>query len=57
MEEVRKRGGRIVSAVTSKTTHLLAGEASGSKLDKAKKLGTAVIGEEEFMRMIQGESS
>ena len=52
MEEVRKRGGRIVTGVSSKTTHLLAGEGAGSKLAKAEKLGVAVVSEAEFLKMI-----
>ena len=52
MEEVEKRGGRVVSSVTSKTTHLLAGEGAGSKLAKARELGVTVISEAEFLRML-----
>jgi DNA ligase (NAD+) len=52
MEEVTRRGGRIVSAVTSKTTHLLAGEGAGSKLAKARKLGVTVVIEADFMAML-----
>jgi DNA ligase (NAD+) len=53
MEEVKKRGGRVTDSVTSKTTHLLAGESAGSKLDKAKKLGTTIVSEEEFDRLLK----
>jgi DNA ligase (NAD+) len=57
MEEVKRRGGKAVSAVSGAVTHLLAGEGAGSKLDKARKLGIAVVSEEEFLRMIgEGES-
>ncbi|MDH5656061.1 MAG: NAD-dependent DNA ligase LigA [Spirochaetia bacterium] len=52
MEEIKKRGGKVVSSVTSKTTHLLAGEAAGSKLEKAKKLNVAVINEQEFIKLL-----
>jgi DNA ligase (NAD+) len=52
MEEVKKRGGRVSSSVTSKTTHLLAGVNPGSKLDKAQKLNTKVVNEEEFLKRI-----
>ena len=45
---VEERGGEIQSSVTKTTTLVIAGEAAGSKLDKAKKLGVTVIGEEEF---------
>jgi DNA ligase (NAD+) len=48
MEEVAKRGGKVSASVTSKTTHLLVGENPGSKLEKAQKLGVAVVNEKEF---------
>jgi DNA ligase (NAD+) len=52
MEEVKKRGGRVTSSVTGKTTHLLAGINPGGKLAKAKKSGVLVVGEEEFLKRI-----
>lgn len=52
MEEVRARGGRIVTGVSSKTTHLLAGDGAGSKLAKAEKLDVKVVSENEFLKMI-----
>ncbi len=53
MEEVRSRGGRVTDSVTSKTTHLLAGEGSGSKLEKARKLGITIVSEDEFVRLLR----
>jgi DNA ligase (NAD+) len=52
MEEVKRRGGRVTSSVTSKTTHLLAGPGGGSKLDKARELGVQVVDEAEFLEML-----
>jgi DNA ligase (NAD+) len=37
--------------VSKKTHYVLAGDDAGSKLDKAKKLGVAVIDENEFQRL------
>ncbi|HUT65098.1 MAG TPA: helix-hairpin-helix domain-containing protein, partial [Spirochaetota bacterium] len=54
MEEVKRRGGRVVSAVTGKTTHLLAGRNPGSKLEKARQLGTTVVDETEFLKRLEG---
>jgi DNA ligase (NAD+) len=52
MEEVANRGGKVVSAVSSKTTHLLAGDKPGSKLDKARTLGITVVTEKEFRKLL-----
>ena len=46
-------GGKTSSSVSKKTTYVLSGEASGSKLDKANALGVAVINEEQFKEMIK----
>ncbi|MBW7858266.1 MAG: NAD-dependent DNA ligase LigA [Leptonema sp. (in: Bacteria)] len=52
MTEIELRGGKISSSVSSKTTHLLAGEKAGSKLDKANQLGTTIVNEAEFLKLI-----
>jgi DNA ligase (NAD+) len=49
---IRGNGGKVSGSVSAKTTYLLSGEESGSKLDKAKKLGVKVINEAEFRQMI-----
>lgn len=49
---VEERGGEIQSSVTKTTTLVIAGEAAGSKLDKAKKIGVTVIDEEEFKKRL-----
>jgi DNA ligase (NAD+) len=52
MEEVKRRGGRVSSGVTSKTTHLLAGPGAGSKLDKARELGVQIVDEADFLKLL-----
>lgn len=50
---IEENGGECQSSVTAKTTLVVAGEAAGSKLDKAKKLGIKIIDEAEFKGMIK----
>jgi DNA ligase (NAD+) len=45
-------GGKKVTSVSSKTTHLLAGENAGSKLEKATELGVKIINEKEFLKIL-----
>ncbi|MCB1309113.1 MAG: NAD-dependent DNA ligase LigA, partial [Leptospiraceae bacterium] len=52
MDEIKARGGKTVGSVSSRTTHLLAGESAGSKLDKARELGVQVVSEVEFKRLL-----
>lgn len=46
-------GGKTSSSVSKKTTYVLSGEASGSKLDKARSLGIDIIDEAMFNEMIK----
>jgi len=51
---VEEKGGTIVSGVSSKLNYLVVGEDAGSKLEKAKKLGTVtVISEAQFLELIR----
>jgi DNA ligase (NAD+) len=52
LEEVEKRGGRSVSSISSKTTHLLLGKGGGSKKTKAEALGVKIVEEEEFLSLL-----
>ncbi|WP_322521570.1 NAD-dependent DNA ligase LigA [Guyparkeria halophila] len=46
-------GAKVTSSVSKKTTALVAGEAGGSKLAKAEKLGVPVLGAEAFARLLE----
>jgi DNA ligase (NAD+) len=49
---IEREGGKTSGSVSAKTSWLVAGDAAGSKLDKARTLGVAVLTEDEFLAMI-----
>jgi DNA ligase (NAD+) len=51
-EALVAKGAEVQSQVSSKTTHLIAGEKAGSKLTKAKSLGIKILTEEELMALL-----
>jgi DNA ligase (NAD+) len=51
---VEEKGGSILGGVSSKLNYLVVGEDAGSKLEKAKKLGTVnILTEQEFLKLIE----
>ena len=46
-------GAKVSGSISAKTTALLAGDKAGSKMAKAEKLGIKVVGEEEFLKMLE----
>ena len=53
-EMVESNGGKNVGSVSKSTSFILAGENMGpSKLEKANKLGVRIVGEDEFLAMLQ----
>ncbi|MBP3591344.1 MAG: NAD-dependent DNA ligase LigA [Clostridia bacterium] len=51
-ERIKQNGGKVSSSVSKKTSYVLAGEAAGSKLTKARELGVTVIDEAAFLAML-----
>ncbi len=49
---IEERGGKVTGSVSKKTDYVLYGEKAGSKLDKAKTLGIALITEDDFREML-----
>jgi DNA ligase (NAD+) len=51
-DKIRELGGKVGSAVTKGTDFLVVGAEAGTKLQKAEKLGTKLLTEEEFERLL-----
>ena len=50
---IRELGGSVGSSITMKTTDVVAGAEPGSKLERARSLGTRLLNEDEFRNVLE----
>ena len=51
---IKSEGGKVVSSVSGNLDFLVAGDAAGSKLEKARRLGARIISESELDEILGG---
>jgi DNA ligase (NAD+) len=51
-DQIRQHGGRAASSVSAKTDYVVAGEKSGSKLDKARELKIPILTEQDLLELL-----
>ena len=52
-EKLEALGAKVSGSVSKKTDYVVAGVEAGSKLDKAKELGVAVLDEQKFLALLE----
>ena len=54
-EKLKALGAKVSGSVSARTSYVVAGEAAGSKLERARELGIPVIGEAQLLQLLQGK--
>jgi DNA ligase (NAD+) len=54
-QKIELLGGKVVSSISKNTDFVVVGTDAGSKLEKAKTLGTLLLDEQKFLNMLQNE--
>lgn len=50
---IETAGGKVSGSVSKKTDYVVAGDAAGSKLDRAQELGMAILSEDQLLQLLK----
>lgn len=54
-DKLEQLGAKVSGSVSSKTHYVVVGAEAGSKLEKAKELGVAILNEKEFLNLLRAQ--